>query len=55
MSGMVRVSEKIKVTVRIPGNVSENVRRQKINLIYDILIAKKPVALPSDMCYTIHG
>ncbi|MDE7243613.1 MAG: hypothetical protein K2O18_06515 [Oscillospiraceae bacterium] len=32
--------EDIKVTVHIPDNVSESVRREKINLIYDILSKK---------------
>ena len=27
----------IKVTVHIPDHISENVRREKINLIYDLL------------------
>ena len=33
--------EDIKVTVHIPDNVSESVRREKINRIYDILRKKK--------------
>ena len=32
--------EDIKVTVHIPDKVSESVRREKINLIYDILSEK---------------
>jgi hypothetical protein len=31
-----------KVTVHVPQNVSENVRRQKINMIYDILAKNSP-------------
>lgn len=30
----------IKVTVHIPDHISENVRREKINLIYDLLSEK---------------
>ena len=33
-------TKEIKVTVRIPENVQERVRQQKINQIYDILAAK---------------
>lgn len=33
--------EDIKVTVHIPENVSERVRQQKIDKIYDILSGKK--------------
>lgn len=32
--------EDIKVTVHIPDNVNESVRKEKINLIYDILSGK---------------
>ena len=32
-----KASDEIKVTVHIPKNVHENVRKQKINRIYDIL------------------
>ena len=38
----------IKVSIRIPENVPEVVRRQKINRIYDILA----IALSTDSCYT---
>lgn len=30
----------IKVTVHVPDKISESVRREKINLIYDILTTK---------------
>ena len=30
----------IKVTVHIPDKISESVRREKINLIYDVLTPK---------------
>lgn len=30
----------IKVTVHVPDKISESVRREKINLIYDILTPK---------------
>jgi len=40
--GMESAPAGIKVTVRIPENVPESARRQKINKIYDIL-SKVPV------------
>lgn len=30
----------IKVTVHVPDKISESIRREKINLIYDILTPK---------------
>lgn len=45
----------VKVSLRFPRNVSESVRQRKINLIYDILSAKRPVASLTDLCYTFRG
>ena len=42
---------KIKVTVRVPKNLSESARRRKINRIYDILT----IAKASGLRYTING
>ncbi len=35
-----RPSQEIRVTIHTPENVAENIRRQKINRIYDILNPK---------------
>lgn len=46
-----KVFKGIRVTIRLPKSLSESVRRQKINRIYDILtVAKKPV-----LRYTVNG
>ena len=47
----------VKVTVHIPSKVREDVRRQKINRIYDILTGAVHlgIAPSADLRYTKHG
>jgi hypothetical protein len=35
------ITSEIKVSVQIPDNVSEHIKQQKINIIYDILNPEK--------------